>query len=101
MSESLGANQARSLLRRSVHQRQRPLHHDIDPLRPKRTRVTPRLKRFHHLGHVLVEALQPEEHKELSNAALIAAADILDCGGQLGPELLVAPPGAATACDRR
>ena len=40
--------------------------HKIDPLRPKRTRVAPRLKRFHQLGLVRGELLRPEEFKELS-----------------------------------
>jgi len=46
--------------------------------------VAPRLKRFHQLGQVRAELLRPEEDKELSDAALIAAADNLDRRGQLG-----------------
>jgi hypothetical protein len=47
-------------------------------------RVAPRLKRFHQLGQVRAELLRPEEDKELSNAALIAAANSVDRRGQLG-----------------
>jgi hypothetical protein len=46
--------------------------------------VAPSLNRFHQLGYARLEVLRPEEDGEISEAALITTADILDRRGQLG-----------------